>query len=90
MPSELVAIGKKDAADPTAENRIVVAFVNDHDIGGAKFDVRGVSAEQVFVAVAYLSRIANQMLDAAVLASAQGSAQMDAIKRALATERGRD
>lgn len=86
MP-ELIAISAEDAASPDATNRVLVTFTNDHDISGAKFDVVDVSAEQLFVAVAYLTRIANQLLDARVMQSAAGKAQMDAIRNALAKER---
>lgn len=85
--SGLAVIGKKDAADAEAANRVLIEFANDHDISGAKFDVRDVSPEQIFVAVAYLTRIGNQLLDTAMLASAQGQAQLAAVRSQIERER---
>lgn len=75
---------KAKPADDKAANRVVINFTNDHDIDGARFDVLGVSSEQLFVAIAYLTRIANQMLDARIFASERGQQEIAAMAAQLA------
>lgn len=82
-PTEVVPISEAEAAQPDAKHHVLVEFKDDHSIDGAKFDVINVSAEQCMVVAAYLSRIANQMLDATQLQAAMQSREVQAMQRHL-------
>jgi hypothetical protein len=50
--------------DLTAGSRIVVTFADDHNLDGAKVEVRDVSPEQIAVVLFYLTRVANALTTA--------------------------
>lgn len=85
--AELVKLGEQDKADENAKHRVLVTFKNDNGIDGAKFDVDNVTPEQLFVAIAYLNRIANQLIDARQLQAAQQSGELDSVMQMLRRER---
>lgn len=73
--------------DPTAPNRVIITFTDDHNIAGAKFEIMNVSAEQIAVAIFYLTRSANQMKDMETIAAMQDQSALAAAAGALAREK---
>lgn len=83
----LVVVGKKDAPEADAPHRIVFQFVNDHDIGGMKVEVKNVTPEQCAVALFYLQRVANDTADMRQLQASMTDNEVAAMQRKL--ERGK-
>lgn len=69
------------------DNRIVISFPNDHDIGGMKIDVTAVTAEQIAVAIFYLQRVASGILDTVISNQRAAAAEIADVARGIAAER---
>ncbi len=78
-----VPLSEADAASPDAPHRIVVAFRDDHTIDGAKFDIIGVTPEQMIITAHYLTRTANQIEDARMMRAMQDRAEVQSVAEAL-------
>jgi hypothetical protein len=82
-PMTIEAIPAADAPKDDAPHRVVLNFPNDHDIGGMKIEVVGVTAEQLSVAIFHLNRVAMQLVDFAAMQSRMDSEQIAEVARAL-------
>ena len=72
----------KDAAKEP--HHIIVTFVDDHSISGTKFDIVGVTSEQIAVAVYHLQRSANRLSDRKEIAAMQNNADVQRVMAELA------
>lgn len=85
---DVTPLSETDAPTTDAANRIVFNFPNDHDIGGLKVDIIGVTPEQIAVAIFYLNRSANQIADMRQMQSQLNARELAAAQAAIAKERG--
>lgn len=84
----IAPLNAADAPKADAVNRIVFNFPNDHDIGGLKVEIVGVTPEQIAVAVFYLERSANQLADMRQMQASLNARELAAAQAAVAKERG--
>lgn len=56
-------IPAEDAPTTNAAHRVVINFPDEHNIGGMKIEVIGITAEQLAVAVFHLQRTGLQLAD---------------------------
>lgn len=59
-----------EAAAKASPHHIVITFTDDHSLSGAKFDIDGVTPEQIAVAIYHLTRSANMESDRLMIAAA--------------------
>ena len=76
-------LSAEDAPTEADANRIIFTFKDDHNIGGMKVEIKGVTPEQCAVAAYHLLRSANQLSDAIMMRRAQERGEVDAIMREL-------
>ena len=86
--ADVAPLSAADAPKLDAANRIVFTFANDHDIGGLKVEIIGVTPEQIAVAVFYLNRSANQIADMRQMQASLNAKELAAANAAIARERG--
>lgn len=89
---DLSQLGKKksgqvDNADEYP-HRIVIIFPDDHTIDGLKVDARNITAEQIFVAIGHLNRVAMMTLAQRDRVALAAEAEATAVQQALAREKG--
>jgi hypothetical protein len=83
----LIALPETEAPQAQQPNRILITFIDDHSFDGAKFEILGVTPEQIAVAIFHLERSAMMLADSRQLAAARENSQLDAIKQSLHRER---
>lgn len=59
-----------EAAAKTMPHHIVITFTDDHSLAGAKFDIDGLTPEQIMIAVYHLTRSANMESDRLMMKAA--------------------
>src|SRR5207247_2072126 len=74
MGTQIEALPKSDspseAAAKALPHHIVITFTDGHSLSGAKFDIDGISPEQIAVAIYHLSRSANMESDRLMMQAA--------------------
>lgn len=86
MVVDLSKLGKRKEKEGVSPHHIVFEFVDDHEVSGAKVDVRDVTPEQVFVAVGHLNRIAMMLLGQRDAVAKQAELEAMAVQQQLARE----
>lgn len=81
----------KDApefASPDSPNHINIAFRNDRDFDGARFDIKDVSPEQIGAAILRLQHVAFMLIGAQQQQMLSAQQQAESVREALAREKG--
>jgi hypothetical protein len=73
------SLPEKEAPREDVQHRILITFADNHGISGAKFDIQGVTPEQIAVASYHLMRSANQLSDAMMLQAARERGEVDRV-----------
>lgn len=70
-------------------HHVLMIFPDDHNIGGGKVSIIGVTPEQIAIAIMYLGRAMDRMMDAAEIMRMRADDETRLAQAAVEAERGK-